>query len=127
MGRKALKIDFLKDKTFVDHKAVSSSETCRIYKLPNPRKTIEGFNATQITANLLKAAFPATSENSCCEKANRALGFSENTIRSILRVETVRVDARILLQAAAYCMSVGIDPMKVAGLKELYSKSCGGQ
>lgn len=104
-----------------------SAETCRIIRLPNPRRVIRDHNVTDITARLLSVAFAGRSENAVCEAASRTLGVSENTIRAILRGETVRIDARILLQAAAYCMTIGIDPMKVAGLKHLYEKHCGGQ
>lgn len=106
--------------------AEESSKTCRIIHLPNPRRVIQEHDAAEITARLLSVAFAGRSENAVCEAASQALGVSENTIRAILRCETTRVDARILLQAAAYCMSIGIDPMQVAGLKDLYQRYCGG-
>jgi len=119
-------VQFLSQVPCPQPKAKESSKTCRIIRLPNPRRVIREHDAAEITARLLSVAFAGRSENAVCEAASQALGMSENTIRAILRGETTRVDARILLQAAAYCMSIGSDPMQVAGLKGLYQKYCGG-
>ena len=103
----------------------SSSETRRVLRLPNPRRVIEQHDVADIASRLLSVAFAGRSENAVCEAASHALGVSENTIRAILRGHTTRIDARIVLQAAAYCMTIGIDPMRVAGLKDLYERYCG--
>lgn len=85
-----------------------------------PRRLTEQYLAVEIAAIWIEAAFPARSENAICMLAMGPLLCSEQTVRRILRKDTQRVDMALAMRAAMYCQCRGLDPLEIAGLKQIY-------
>ena len=74
-----------------------------------PRET-----AAEYARDIISVAFGGPSENAVCERAAAALGRDEGTIRSILRMETKRVDFALVLAAIQFLP----DPLALPKMRE---------
>ena len=85
-------------------------------------RIIQSISAADAFAALLKAAFPGASENAICVEAEKAGVCGENVARRIMRGHTKHASAVVIGRLAIFCLVRGIDPLKAAGLADIYDQ-----
>ncbi len=99
-----------------EHRGASRSKSCtnNVHKLP----PVIPENALADAAEIVRLAFPATSEKSCCLAAVRRCGASEGTWRAILRQQTKHPSFPLMMAALSVLFErKDIEPMQVPAIK----------
>lgn len=97
----------------IEHIAGPRSKSCTIHKLP----PVVPENALDDAAEIVRLAFPATSEKACCTAAVRRIGASEGTWRAILRKQTKHPSFTLMMAALRVLCDRHDDPMQVPAIK----------
>ena len=102
------------------HGPAPVAKSCEIIRpqFPRAEDLIESAEARQIVANLMWAAFPATSQHACARRAAAVMGCSVGTATNALGKRT-DISSTFFLRLCAAVIGAGKDPLAIAGVREL--------